>query len=66
MDYLLELRLKPCSHAKCFPGQEMTPSVVIKIDISRLDHHMTKGKGELCLWLTDVCGTCDLVASHNR
>ena len=56
MDYLLDLRLKPCSRTKCFSGQEMAPSIVIN-KTGHLDHHVagvSEGKGELCLWLTGV------------
>ena len=27
---------------------------------------VSEGKGELCLWLTGVCGIHDLDVSHNR
>ena len=50
---ILELRLKPYSCAKHFPGQETTRSVVLR-DISRLDNHVagiSEGKGELCLYI---------------
>ena len=61
MDYLLELKLKPYHHAKYFPGQVMTPSVVINSHVAGV----SEGKGELCLRLTGVCGTHDLDTSHN-
>ena len=50
MDYLLEKRLKPCSRAKCFPGQEMRPSIVINryFKTGPVDG-ISEGKGELCL-----------------
>ena len=76
--YLLELRLKLCGRAKCFPGQETTPR-----GIERLEHqiikyfHMagiSKGKPEkesrkrkaFACSLLVVYGTRDPDESNNR
>ena len=67
MDYLLELKLKLCSRAKCFRGQEMTPSVVInKTGPSHGWRQRRKRRALLVAYWTGVCGTCDLDASYNQ
>ena len=65
--YLLELRLRLCGRAKCFPGQKVFKEILYTKGLHMAGISEGKLKKEsFARSLLVVCSTHDLDESHNR